>query len=150
MASTGIEVQITDASGENLDVSPRAPTRREGGVVWISKSHVYIFSLVIIILYGFTLGMSMFLYIRSTDQLTTLSSWAKVRLDSISNSLSQNSETLSRTSAAIIQNQYLIYESVNGTAINTLTQNQNLQNFIAAQTRIFQAIDAVLRGLAKG
>jgi hypothetical protein len=145
-SASGIEVQITDENGENVDVSHRTVTWREGGFQ-ITKSHAYVFSFVIMILYAFTLGMSMYLFMRSADQLTTLGSETKDQFKSISNSLFQNSETLSRTSAAIIQNQYLIYESVNGTAINMLTQNQNLQNFIAAETRMIAAIQAALQRL---
>ena len=148
-SASGIEVQITDENGENVDVSHRTVTWREGGFQ-ITKSHAYVFSFVIMILYAFTLGMSMYLFMRSADQLTTLGSESKVQLNTISSSLSKNSETLSRTSAAIIQNQYSIYEAVNGTAINMLTQNQNLQNFIAAETRMIAAIQAALQRLAKG
>ena len=147
-SASGIEVQITDENGENVDVSHRTVTWREGGFQ-ITKSHAYVFSFVIMILYAFTLGMSMYLFMRSADQLTTLGSESKVQLNTISSSLSKNSETLSRTSAAIIQNQYLIYESVNGTAINMLTQNQNLQSFLAAQSSLIKAMYDVLQHLAE-
>ena len=168
MATTGdIEARFTDARGADIDVTSTTPEQDARGAAvtqntpervdmdgfWIDRNRAYVFWSIIVILYIVTLVMMLYLFTRSTNQLSSLDSsetWTRLQLEQILNILTQNSEDLSRATKAIFTNQYTIYQAVNGTATNMLIQNQNLANFITAESHNIAAMKAVLQGLGKG
>ena len=124
----------------------------------MDKRRIYAFSAVILVLYAVAISMSMFLFIRTTDKFTeqfktikTLinasDTWTSFQLNQLYSILTQNSEYLSLSTKAITQNQFAIYQAINGTATNILIQNQNLANFFNAESINIAAMKIVLQGL---
>jgi hypothetical protein len=144
------EARITDERGVDIDMPSTAPERVDTGGFYIDRKKAYVLWALIVALYLITLAISVFLFMRSINQLTSLDNseaWTRSQLENIYNILSSNSEYLSRSTHAILQNQFAIYQAVNGTATNMLTQNKNLANFISAESHNLEVMKAVLLGL---